>query len=131
MRWKALSAAVAITAACSTIGCDGMPFASPGDKEALRNSCYIGVNTCKKRCRADDCVSACNAGLGDCIENIDEYPPKEWEPADAFHDGCTDACSDDECSNACYSGQNAIATDSGPRLRKYGVITFNDRGQRD
>ena len=84
----------------------------------------MGANACKGRCWGDDCTSACNAGLGDCLENIDEFPPREWEPADAFYDGCGYACNDDTCSNACYTGQNVIATDSGPRLRKYGIMTF-------
>lgn len=105
-------------------GCDGLPFPWPGDVQALKSSCEHGMYSCRTVCEGyDDCYSACNYGFGACVVNIDESPTTEWEPADAFYDGCKDSCSEDICSSACTAGQYAIAADSGDRIRKYGIIT--------
>ena len=106
-------------------GCDGLPFPMPGDKDALKNSCYLAQNACQKRCvDIEICLSACNDGESACVYNIDADKTTEWQPADAFYDGCRDKCSEDFCSSACSDGQAAAAVDSADRLRKYGIRTL-------
>ncbi len=107
-------------------GCGGLPFPVPGDRQALLNSCGIGQDACESRCKDNSgCVRACQAGFNGCETNIEEDRPTEWEPADAFYDGCTDVCDYDNCHSACSAGQSAIANDTADRLRKYGVTTSN------
>lgn len=108
---------------CLISACDGLPFPWPGDREALRNSCGLALRACNEQCREiDDCITACNEGFDACVINIEEDPPRDWQPADAFYDGCTDSCNDDLCSAACTAGQKTAAVNSADRLRKYGTI---------
>ena len=98
-------------------------FPFPGDREALKESCSVAETTSKAKCRGY-CDSACNNGAEACLINIGEDKPTDWQPADAFYDGCSDSCSDDLCSSACYAGQSVAASNSAERLRKYGTRTF-------
>lgn len=101
------------------VGC--LPF--PGDREALKESCAVAETACKEKCRGY-CDSACNNGTEACLINIEEDKPTNWQPADAFYDGCSYSCNDNSCSNSCYAGQSAAAAHSAERLRKYGTRTF-------
>ena len=116
---------VLVTSSFIISGCDGLPFPWPGDKYALKNSCYLARNACQKRCMdIEVCLSACNDGESACVYNIEADKTTEWQPADAFYDGCRDRCSEDYCSSACSDGQAAAASDSAGRLRKYGIRTL-------
>ena len=104
-------------------GCS-LPFPWPGDKDALKSNCYEGRSECQMSCREYDvCVTACESGVHACLSNIDEDAPMDWQPADAFYDGCSDSCSADVCSTACSRAQNVVAASSSQRLKKYGIIT--------
>lgn len=106
------------------IGCDGLSFPWPGDKQALKDSCRLALKTCRMRCKGNyDCTSACDAGSRACIIHIDEEQPHDWQPADAFYDGCVHRCRHEPCSSACSAGQTTAAADLTARLRKYGTIT--------
>ena len=98
---------------------------SNADRKALVEDCFFGQRECVADCRGyQGCVTACAAGSQACWININEESPREWQPADAFYDGCTDACSDEEfCRAACSHAQSVIAYASKRRLRKYGTTT--------
>jgi len=104
--------------------CVGLACSWPGDREALKRSCSVAWDACVARCKGNyRCTAACNGGLHDCTVHVDQERPRDWQPADAFYDGCKDACPDG-CEGACSAGQSAAACDSGDRLRKYGTISF-------
>ena len=104
-------------------GCD-LRFPWPGDREALKGSCTVARNACVTECRGNyRCRAACEAGLRDCAVHLDQEGPRDWQPPDAFYDGCKDSCGDG-CEAACSAGQSAAACDSRDRLKKYGTITF-------
>ncbi len=103
-------------------GC-GFPF--PGDKEKIRDSCIMAQTACENTCQSEDgCRSACAGGFNGCIDNVNTDSPKDWQPADAFYDGCKDNCGNDFCENACVGGQNEAARQSAKILKKYGVMTL-------
>jgi hypothetical protein len=109
--------------------CGGLPFPWPGDRAALRNSCTAALSTCEKRCDSGEftgtlverCRQACAYGYDACVANVEHELPRDWQPADAFYDGCNIECGR-PCSVACAAGRKVAAIKSADRLRKYGTI---------
>jgi len=102
-------------------GCSGWP----GDKEALKESCESAYRACQDRCGGNgECSRACTGGYNGCIENIEEDKASDWQPADAFYDGCTDVCSEYPCNIGCAVGQDRAAKETAAILKKYGTVTY-------
>ena len=96
-----------------------------GDREALQKTCATAREVCNAKCGGDlECSPACSGGFSSCSDNIRGDDPREWQPSDAFYDGCLDECS--ECEEACAAAQLSAARGSAAILQKYGTMVFTD-----
>jgi hypothetical protein len=87
------------------LGCVACNRDASADKAVLAALCSSARDECERVARReDDCYRwGCDDGFRDCIANLDD-PPADWQPPDAFTDGCKRR----SCDEACNAG-SAVA----------------------